>query len=270
MERRSWLAELLLESYGDNKRHATDVQDVAWSAYQDIVASGGTPPESLTRLAKLGSSGKHKNNIKQELENYVKTLVSIVPVEERDIPLKISTHAKIGPEMLPHSYVPLHDWLDHLWSNYRSEFTKRLLGPPGRLTEYWNSVAPSDPRRDHPLFAHANYKTHCVPLILYGDGVPCTTRDSLQAVGVASPLTIITDPMQRLIFISGFFAATAVEATGKGKSAGKGGGGCDIKSGTKHAFWQYIVASFLLCEKGGEDGNMFAGYWFAIFQSKSD
>ena len=264
LEQRSFLAEHLLERWGDNAIHATEVQEYAWVGCQDILVSGGNPPAALVRLAKLGTTGEHKSNIKKQLEDYVAGKIEIIQPDMHDIPLKLFTGEKIGPQMLPHAYVPTHVWLAYLYANYRGDFERRLLGPPGRLEKFWDSVAANDPRRDHPLFLRPDYRTNCVPLILYGDGVPCTTRDSLQGVGVESLLTDILDVLARLIFISGYFLNTAV--TPKDKFA----------SLTKDHFWQPIIKFLLICETGewppgsAKSGPMFGGKWLSVFHSKSD
>ena len=255
LETRSFLAEKLIIGHGEGRFHATDVQDLAWCCFQDIVASGGVPPEALRRLAKLGSEGKYRQNVKEELQNYVKTLVDIVQPEEVDMPLKLQTGPALGINLLPQAYVPIHLWISNLFHNFKSDFDARFLGPPGRLEQFWDSVHPNDPRRSHPLFRRPNFRSKCIPLILYGDGVPCS-GDSLQVVGVESLVTELENSWEKLGFLNGFFLMTAVDSKDK------------YGLETKIEFWRPIVAYLLLCEKGGK--HLFGDYFFGVLMNKSD
>ena len=96
---------------------------------------------------------------------------------------------KPQPELCPCGFILPRMWFWYRYANYRSVFFKRFIGiatesqSVQRLSSFWNSVHPGDPRRCS-LFTKANFATRCVPLGIHGDGVPCTRRDTLDVCSV--------------------------------------------------------------------------------------
>jgi hypothetical protein len=67
--------------------------------------------------------------------------------------------------------------MHHIYTHFPEEFQGRILGQQGdheALAKYWERVnLDEDPRyAKHPLREKPNFRTHCVPCFLHGDGVP--------------------------------------------------------------------------------------------------
>ena len=113
-------------------------------------------------------------------------------IEPASIMLPMYVHkgkpSDIGARILPHFYLPPYRWLHCMYHNYPGEFYNRIAGSPAAITEFWQSIRPPDPKwtnlpahiRNHP-----DLLTKGVPIILHGDGVPCS-KQSLQATSFSS------------------------------------------------------------------------------------
>ena len=56
------------------------------------------------------------------------------------------------------------------------------------MEEFWSGIADDDPRLIQLVKDHPDYKKKCVPIIIHGDGVPCTNNHSLDASSFESIL----------------------------------------------------------------------------------
>ena len=105
---RSFLAEMLMVEFGDGDILAPRVARLAKATYNDIVASGGSVPASLEKLASLGTWGANPQNAKTELKDYIKSFVPVMEPHVVDLPLKILKSEDAGAQCLPQSYVLPH------------------------------------------------------------------------------------------------------------------------------------------------------------------
>ena len=123
-----------------------------------------------------------------------------------------------------------------MYDYFREEFFERFVGPPGAIRKLWESVRPDDPRR--ALVADLpGLHERGIPIALYGDGVPCTTKGSLECTGWESVLTELTDSVRKIQLIGGWWSQTTVQDD-------------PVLPNTKSAFWGPVIGSFKALETG--------------------
>ena len=61
-----------------------------------------------------------------------------------------------------------------MYEQFNAAFNSKLLGNYGNLQECWDGISDDDPRVAQLLKDHHDYKSKCIPLVIHGDGVPCT------------------------------------------------------------------------------------------------
>ena len=77
--RSSRTASLLIHLFGWGVIGATIVQQIADAVMSDIQADGGHPPESIVKLASLGSSGFHSQNCRRDMWRWLKPALALIP-----------------------------------------------------------------------------------------------------------------------------------------------------------------------------------------------
>ena len=205
IEVRSWAGEWLLKEWTEGMP-ASQVQRAAQKILWEVKSSGGVPNATLEKLASLGNSGESPNHCKEQLETYFNSIVKPVPVDTKSVPLKLHKGDAAGPKNIDQGYLLPHKWIKHLYNNFPEEFAKCYLGTAGRIEEFWDGVPKDDPRRtESSIFSRDDYRSKAIPLILYGDGVPCTTKESLMTTGTESILSEYLESLERIQYISGYF-----------------------------------------------------------------
>ena len=111
------------------------------------------------------------------------------------------------------------------------------------MEEFWNTIAGVDPRLIQLANDHPEYKKKCVPIIIHGDGVPCTNSHSLDTISFESLLAkrglgSNCSTLDYIFFITGVFTQTmeSEDSLGSGK--------------TKTEMWKFIVHSLRACYYG--------------------
>jgi hypothetical protein len=181
------LANAHLLEWGYGKRSADKVQKEA-----ELATKAGARGGCLAELAKLGNG--NSCNVARDMGEFVRNMLAfgVIPIYIAMIPLFVfkSDHDdKPQPESSPCGFILPHMWFWYLYKYYPQVFFKRFIGvttesqAAQRLSSFWKSVHPGDPRRSS-LFTKANFLTRCVPIGLHGDGVPCTKRDTLDVCSV--------------------------------------------------------------------------------------
>ncbi len=58
-----------------------------------------------------------------------------------------------------------------------------IRGNSGALAEFWGNIEKSDPRiASFPILREPGFESNTYPLLLHGDGVPCTKKGSLDCL----------------------------------------------------------------------------------------
>ena len=251
----SHLAKYLLEEYAFGGLSANQVQKLSMMAQFD-----GVKHPHINKLASLGTTGLHPGNMNRDLVRYTKKYMH--PIENLDpdfckIPLKILKGPKTGTHLIPHYYLAPHKLLSFMYDKFRPCFRQKILGNAGAMEEFWSGIADDDPRLIQLVKDHPDYKKKCVPIIIHGDGVPCTNNHSLDAISFESILAKRgmgnqCSTLDYIFFITGLFTQTMDSDNTNGLGL------------TKVAMWKLVVHSLKACYYGhwpqkDPDGKDFPG-----------
>ena len=121
------------------------------------------------------------------MQSYLNPIKMPTP-EAVKIPMRISKGKNAGIHELDHHYLPPHKLISFLYHNFRYEFDTKLLGSTGAIAEFWNGISQNDPRIVKLKADHPNYKSCCIPIVIHGDGVPCTNNHTLDTISFESLL----------------------------------------------------------------------------------
>ena len=221
----SHLARYLLEEYAFGGISAHQVQQLAHMAHLD-----GLHHPDVDKLASFGTWGKHTGNIDRDLRHYVRNVylsdVHMPCADTYQLPLKILKGPDKGVHMMPHHYMAPHVLISFIWNSFREDVKHKLLGTTGAMAEFWAGVPPTDPRLVQLRQDHPEYSKWCVPIVIHGDGVPCTKNHSLDTLSFESLLSKRSmdkhySSVDYIFFMSGVFTQTMVsddrvEDTSKG------------------------------------------------------
>ena len=159
------------------------------------------------------------------------------------IPLKILKGEKAGTHLIPHYYLAPHKLMSYMYHNFKTSFQDTILCKECDMEEFWNTIAGGDPRLIQLASDHPEYKKKCVPIIIHGDGVPCTNNHSLDTISFESLLAkrglgSNCSTLDYIFFITGVFTTTmeSEDSLGSGK--------------TKTEMWKFIVHSLRACYYG--------------------
>ena len=113
------------------------------------------------------------------------------------------------------------------------------------MEEFWSGIANDDPRIIQLAKDHPGYKRKCVPIVIHGDGVPCTNNHTLDTISFESLLAkkndgTICSTLDYIFCITGVFTQTMDHKNTGG--LGK----------TKTELWKCVVHSLQAC---------YYGYW---------
>ena len=285
----SHLARYLLEEYAFGGLSANAVQKLAEMASLD-----GLKHPDVERLAGFGTRGKHTGNIDRDLRRYVKDdylgHIQLPDASAYPLPLKILKGPEAGVHLMPHYYMAPHVLMSFLHRNFPKDFEAKILGTESALGDFWAGVKSDDPRVVQLRKDHPDYKKWCVPLVIHGDGVPCTKNHSLDTLSFESLLSKRSSDkhystLDYIFFMSGVFNQTMVSDKKEDKD--------DTSLGiTKKEMWKPLVHSLRALYTGvwpqkdaqahditGPPGSddfkrkgeyLAGGYKFVIWVSKGD
>ena len=264
----SLLARYLLEEYAFGGISAAQVQRIAVLARHD-----GIEHSHVDSLAKLGTTGKHTDNIDRDLRQFMQSYLHPVKLPTSnhvDMPLKILKGKHTGTHDLPHHFLPPHKLASFLYDSFRPQFEAKVLGAPGALEEFWSNVDVADPRLQKLSRVHPDYMTTCIPIVLHGDGVPCTNNNTLDCLSWESltakrRLTNACSTLDYIFFITGVFTQTM----DNDPTAGSG------REKTKFKMWEPVAHSLRACYDGhwpalDTDNNEFADHSSIDFQRRGE
>lgn len=78
----------------------------------------------------------------------------------------------IGMIMVDQDMLLPHEAFAGLYHDYPQVFVERVVGPPGRLPDFWKAVQHHPMLAGHELLRRKGYQQVAVPISLHGDGVP--------------------------------------------------------------------------------------------------
>ena len=167
----SRLGQLLVEMYCWSELSLPKMQAIAAAAVHD---SQPTPHPDLVRLAKLGGSGDHPQNMGRDFKRLVcepslADAISEISLPIRKLPLNIFRYRVVRQLIiLPHMLFAT------IFAKRRNDFDMVMRGgSEDRLAEFWQAM------EDHPAMAahlrdRPNWQRRAIPLGLHGDGLPVT------------------------------------------------------------------------------------------------
>lgn len=161
----SCLAAFLISRWAWGDISTPMVQAIAACAAQD-----GAAGDDLQRLARLGNSGRYKQNMHTELVRHLGESHLSGCLRSSLVPLKVPGSSTITS--LETLILLPHEVFASLYEHHQEAFVERLLGGSAdKITEFWSDMTSHPGFARHPLKDRADYTTRCVPLSVHGDGV---------------------------------------------------------------------------------------------------
>jgi len=158
-------ARFLLEKFAWGFISTIFIQHIALLVLEDLklAQETGGKFEDLEKLANAGGKGKHPQNCHRDIMRFCQ--VPTLPV------FRVSLPFKDGLEHLCHVLLP-HETFAAMYHNYRPAFDKYILGAPGRMKAFWDSVHLHPALEGHWVKNQPGWRTKYVPVATHGDEVP--------------------------------------------------------------------------------------------------
>ena len=122
----------------------------------------------------MGSSGVHKCHMWRDFKTILKPSQLSVALRNISVPVKVNA-TTVRPGEIGILYP--HELFSVLHDHYYDHFVKYILGGSAdNIGKFWSQVSEHPSYKDHPIHRHRlfNFKTHAVPIVIYGDGTPVT------------------------------------------------------------------------------------------------
>ena len=144
-------------------------QHIAHLAKKDIDALQGKPRvyDEIADLAGVGSSGAYPNKCYGDI---MRRCIPDIKLPEPFL-FKLPYKQPVG-EVLQSMMLP-HELFSAIFTHYPATWTKSMHPSHEACEHFWTSME-GHPAVTDGLKNRRNFKTHCVPLALHGDGVPLT------------------------------------------------------------------------------------------------
>lgn len=152
----SALADWLLHQLSWGLLSASQCQKIAQLSEDDMNAQGCTCNQSLSRIANLGSRGRHVNNIWRDAQALFGN-VKVIHPKTHCLPLKNgkTVRSSASPSFWPHQlFSCLYHHYPQAWSNHICPSQRRQLS-------FWTTVAETDLFKNHPLSRDRRGVTNC-------------------------------------------------------------------------------------------------------------
>ena len=155
----SALCLLLLNLFAWGYFSPQRVQQIAEMAVKDIEKSKEDPRilEDLYTLAKLGTKGKHANNIHAELMSKVEHVPKIPRPFKAAVPLKGFLNS-IQSMLLP------HEMFACIYTHYRQVWNTTILPSIDRMQRFWRAMRLHPQFQEHPLKSKPNWDRTTIPI----------------------------------------------------------------------------------------------------------
>ena len=144
-------------------------QHIAHLAQKDMDAAPENckPREELDRLAATGCSGAYPNKVYHDIMRNCIPNIGL----PRPFLFKLPYKEPLG-ELLQSCLLP-HEVFSSIYNNYKATWRKCVHPSNEACEKFWLAMD-GHPATTDGIKCRENYKTHCVPLALHGDGVPLT------------------------------------------------------------------------------------------------
>ena len=129
--------------------------------------------EDIVILAGIGDYGRYSNNCNRDLMRVLPAMNIYVPSPTM-IPLKqmnVATHTWRSCKQVilwPHVLFAM------IYEHYKDTWAKRVCPGVEAVRNYWHCVRNSPQLDNDHIKARGDFTSHCVPIMVHGDGVPVT------------------------------------------------------------------------------------------------
>ena len=157
------LATLLLHKRAWGHLPAVAVQELAAAA----VADGAQCPH-LSKLAKIGSSGRCPGNCERDLQANLRPNVFNAALQHICMPMLSPMQIVRGDQSILYPHV----LFSILFTTHPDVFMDRMCGgSEDNVERFWADMRGHPSLEGHPMLDKPDYKKRCVPLHMHGDGV---------------------------------------------------------------------------------------------------
>ena len=179
---RDLLQAHLLHGLAEGHTHASHVQATGGAA-MEVGAQG-----AFAKLARLGTSGKHQQNIERDLQPYIRKFGKKMNLDP--VAVDVGYHAKEGGVCFKkvHVFLP-HEIIYNLFTFSRVRFQKVFVPSLAELREYWSHAQQEMWFQEHPMKEEIQAAPEeFVPTLLFGDDAPIKKSFSTLIFLFGSPL----------------------------------------------------------------------------------
>ena len=161
---RSQLADFLIQQWCWGDISTPMLQKIAMFA----VADGAKHPD-LEVMAKLGTEGRHPNNMYKQLvtklmPSAISSALTTIKIWNKRVgktPIQVDQ-----PILLPHTL------FSTLYHQHRDVFVKQMMGgDTNEVGKFWAAMQGNPYYEQHLVKHRRGHKGHCIPIALHGDGV---------------------------------------------------------------------------------------------------
>ena len=122
----------------------------------------------INTLAALGSNGDYPQNMHRPLMN---------SIGKHNLPTPHSflaplTHKVIGDFNRSVDMILPHELFSSVYHCYKKAWVNRICPSRARVEKFWESVNGTVQFMTHPVRLRPNFRSHCIPLSIHGDGTP--------------------------------------------------------------------------------------------------
>lgn len=165
----SLLASFLLEEYAWGRMAPQMVQKLSSLAIRDFREGGGLA--DLERLASMGTSGHHSNNLSRDITKITEEIPRMQkPFVEK---LPFTTGTRLQSFLLP------HETFACLYTEYKSAWDNIVCTGAAQLQRFWEDVSGHPQMENNPMTGVSGWKRLFVPMGFHGDGVPVTGKGKI-------------------------------------------------------------------------------------------
>ena len=158
------------------------IRGVLWGGMSAVFASeiarasvaDGLAFPDLKQLARLGTSGSHKCHIWRDFKKCLKPSPIRRALRNVTVPVKVDAVTVRRGEI---GILYPHELFSVMHEHYYDHFLKYILGGNvNNVSDFWSQMDKHPSFKDHPMHRHRlfNFRTHAVPIVVYGDGTPVT------------------------------------------------------------------------------------------------
>ena len=136
------------------------------------------PRPQMNCLAELGSYGRYRNKIAEQLRRRLRLSCNDLP-EPFVLKLPMWSPTANPPQQKEHDFPILlpHEFMAAMYPKYPVAFMNYVRGEEDAIPNFWASIKADDPRMfRHPVAEQPEFETNAIPLRLHGDGVPFGPR----------------------------------------------------------------------------------------------